>query len=125
MISPADVVVDTPINEDLVGGTPMMLARLLQGVTVSKMYQSLYGQMVVTHDVQVNHVRYDSRKVGRGDLFVAIRGSGFDGHKFASKAIENGAKIVVLEDDAILPDSYFMHTGIVKVVVPNTRSALA
>jgi len=32
---------------------------------------------------------------------------------------------VVVENDALLPDSFFMHTGVVKIVVGNTRRALA
>lgn len=112
-------------KENTVEVTSMMLSEILNGVTVSKMFQALYGTMVVTHDVQVNHVRYDSRRVERGDLFVAIRGGGFDGHRFVAQAVSNGAKVVVLEDDAALSDSYFMHTGSVKVVVPNSRAALA
>jgi UDP-N-acetylmuramoyl-L-alanyl-D-glutamate--2,6-diaminopimelate ligase len=102
-----------------------MLSQLLNGVIVRKMFQTMYGKMVMTHDVQVNSVRYDSRKVEHGDLFVAIRGSGFDGHRFIPQAVAQGAKVVVVEDDAALPDSWFMHAGIVKVVVPESRTALA
>src|SRR5512142_2559957 len=103
----------------------MNLATLLEGVTVTKMFQTLYGRMVVTHDVEVNRIQYDSRKVGANDCFVAIRGTGADGHTYVNAAIERGAKVVVLEDDATLPDSYFMHAGVVKVIVPDSRKALA
>jgi UDP-N-acetylmuramoyl-L-alanyl-D-glutamate--2,6-diaminopimelate ligase len=103
----------------------MMLSRLLERVPVIKMFQTMYGRMVVTHDVEVRHIQYDSRKVGRGDLFVAISGANTDGHKFIDKAVTNGANIVVLENDAALPDSFFMHTGVVKVVVHDARKALA
>jgi UDP-N-acetylmuramoyl-tripeptide--D-alanyl-D-alanine ligase len=40
----------------------------------------------------------DSRRVARGDLFVAIRGERFDGNRFAEAAIEAGATGVVSED---------------------------
>src|ERR1043165_6716998 len=121
MLGSAEIVLESPADEGSGSVSSMMLAKLLDGVTVSKMFQTLYGRMVVTHDVQVNHLRYDSREVGRGDLFVAIRGSGSDGHKFVSQAITQGAAVVVVEDDGDLPDTYFMHTGIVKIVVPDTR----
>jgi len=103
----------------------MTLSKLLAGVTVSKMFQTLYGRMVVTHDVEVGGIRYDSRKVERGDLFVAITGHGADGHRFIPNAIERGAKVVILENDGQFPDSYFMHAGVVKIVVRNARVALA
>ena len=103
----------------------MILSEILNGVTVSKMFQTLFGQMVVTHDVQVNRIQYDSRKVGPNDIFVAIRGQGADGHSFISQAVNNGAKVVVLERDDLFPDSYFMHNGVIKVVVQDSRVALA
>lgn len=103
----------------------MNLSKLLNGVTVTKIFQTLYGRMVVTHEVEVNNIQYDSRNVSRGDMFVAIRGTASDGHKFIDAAVHGGAKVVVVEDDAVLPDSYFMHAGVVKIVVPNTRVALS
>lgn len=90
-----------------------------------KIFQTQFGKMAVTHDVVINKVEYDSRKIGRGDMFIAIRGKDSDGHKFIQDAIANGAKVVVVEDDTVLPDSFFMHTGVVKIVVGNSRKALA
>jgi UDP-N-acetylmuramoyl-L-alanyl-D-glutamate--2,6-diaminopimelate ligase len=103
----------------------MTLSELLNGVTVTKMFQTMYGKMVTTHDVMISGVQYDSRKVQRENLFVALKGVGVDGHKFLSSAITNGAKVIVIEDDNAIPDSMCMHTSTVKVVVGNTRRALA
>ncbi len=103
----------------------MTLSKLLDGVPVVKMFQTMYGRMVVTHDVEVRGIQYDSRKVGRDHLFVAIRGTATDGHKFIGQVIGSGARVVVMEDDGALPDSYFMHAGVVKVVVQDSRKALA
>ncbi|MBI3194158.1 MAG: UDP-N-acetylmuramoyl-L-alanyl-D-glutamate--2,6-diaminopimelate ligase [Ignavibacteriae bacterium] len=103
----------------------MTLSKLLVSVPVSKMFQTLYGKMVVTHETEVNHVQSDSRKVGRNDMFVAIRGTGLDGNQYITQAITNGAKVVVTDNDTAVPDSYFMHAGVVKVVVADARIALA
>ncbi len=103
----------------------MNLAALLTGVQVTKLFQMLYGRMVVTHDIDVNAIQYDSRKIRPRDCFVAIKGSGVDGHTFVTAAVEHGASVVVLENDAILPDSYFLHAGVVKIVVPDSRKTLA
>lgn len=103
----------------------MTLSELLKGVTVTKMFQTMYGKMVTTHDVKISGIQYDSRNVQRDNLFVALKGSGADGHKFLSSAIANGAKVIVIEDDNAIPDPMCMHTGTVKVVVGNTRKALA
>ncbi len=103
----------------------MMLSALLEGITVTKMFQTMFGRMVVTHDVKVNTIQYDSKKVKKDDLFVAIRGVSADGHRFIDSAVVNGAAAVVMEDDSAMPDSYFMHAGVVKIVVPSSRRALA
>jgi UDP-N-acetylmuramoyl-tripeptide--D-alanyl-D-alanine ligase len=39
----------------------------------------------------------DSRRVGRGALFIALRGAHYDGHEFAAAALRAGAAAVVLE----------------------------
>src|SRR5512139_3408764 len=103
----------------------MKLSQLLEGVKVVKLFQTMYGRMVVTHDVEVQRLQYDSRKVQRGDCFVAIRGTDADGHKFIQHAINNGATVVVLEQDDALPDSLCMHAGVVKAVVSDSRKAMA
>lgn len=48
-------------------------------------------------DVEVNDLQIDSRKITKGSCFIAIKGSGVDGHDFISKAIENGAIVIVAE----------------------------
>jgi UDP-N-acetylmuramoyl-tripeptide--D-alanyl-D-alanine ligase len=43
-------------------------------------------------------VNTDTRTVGRGNLFVALRGERFDAHDFLRLAIEKGASAVVVDD---------------------------
>jgi len=103
----------------------MELNHLLEGVPVSKMFQTVFGKMASTHDVMVSGIHYDSRTVERGGIFVALRGASSDGHRFIADAIAKGAKVVVTEDDNNPPDPLCMHTGTVKLVVANSRRALA
>jgi len=103
----------------------MVLTRLLDGVRVSKMFMMNYGAMAQTQDIEVHAVCYDSRQVTHGDVFVAIPGSNVNGVRFIEEAIQHGAVAVVLEDDAALPDAMFLHTRVVKIVVPDSRIALA
>ena len=42
-------------------------------------------------------VSTDSRSVGAGDIFVALRGERYDGHNFVSTAVEQGAAAIVVE----------------------------
>lgn len=49
-------------------------------------------------DVEIAGVEIDSRKVKQGDLFVAMKGTQVDGHRFIGKAIGQGAVAVLCED---------------------------
>jgi UDP-N-acetylmuramoyl-L-alanyl-D-glutamate--2,6-diaminopimelate ligase len=103
----------------------MILAQLLDGVTVTKMFRTTFGQSIHMQDLHIDHIQYDSRRVKVNDLFVALRGSSTDGHKFIADAVKNGATAVVVENDTAAPDSYFLHSGVAKLVVPDSRQALA
>jgi len=53
----------------------------------------------------ISGVSTDSRKVSPGDLFFAIRGKRFDGHKFVTAALEKGAVGAVVSQEFASPDS--------------------
>ena len=49
-------------------------------------------------NLEIKAIAADSRLVGDGSLFVALRGDEFDGHAYADDAIERGAVAVVGEE---------------------------
>ena len=61
------------------------------------------------------NIKTDSRKVKKGDTFIAIKGNTVDGHDYIEKAIENGASKIVCEHG-----SYNVET----IVVPDTKEYL-
>lgn len=71
---------------------------------------------------RTNNVEIDSRKVKKGDVFVALKGSNVDGHEYIDKAIENGASTIILEDRNRIKDDY--KNRINYVVVENSKLAL-
>ncbi|MGE5437440.1 MAG: UDP-N-acetylmuramoyl-L-alanyl-D-glutamate--2,6-diaminopimelate ligase [Syntrophothermus sp.] len=73
----------------------------------------------------VSAIVYDSRKVIKSSVFVAIKGEKFDGHKFILDAINSGAIAVVLEDNEVIPDEIFIHRSVAKILVKDSRIALA
>lgn len=44
-------------------------------------------------------VSTDSRTIRKGQMFIALRGENFDGHKFIADAVKGGAPIIVVEDE--------------------------
>jgi UDP-N-acetylmuramoyl-L-alanyl-D-glutamate--2,6-diaminopimelate ligase len=73
----------------------------------------------------VTSVRYDSRRVEPGALFVAIPGLDVDGHRFLSDAIERGAAALLVQEDHRTRWEGLESAGVAVVAVPDTRRALA
>ncbi len=74
--------------------------------------------VIGTLDRTVESIAYDSRRVQRNGLFVALRGETSDGHEFIGQAIERGASVIVTERDE-------QHSRVTCLLVENTRNALA
>ena len=76
---------------------------------------------VLSHNVdlttEITGVSYDSRQVRPGHLFVAISGFAVDGHRFISKALDQGAAAVLCQQPQ--PDN------VPQIVVRDSRAALA
>ncbi len=75
-------------------------------------------QVLGPADRSVQGIAYDSRKVTKDGLFVALRGEKSDGHDFIDQAIERGATTVVGE-------RIEKHPRATMVEVENSRTALA
>lgn len=72
----------------------------------------------------VTGIRYDSRKVIAGDMYVAINGRDDHGLKFATEAITAGAKIIVTDASDSLPAEIRDNQSITLVVVDDARAAM-
>lgn len=70
-------------------------------------------------------ISHDSRRVGRGDIFVAIPGATADGNSFIGSAIARGASAVVVQDDRRAAWEAQVVPGVAFVGVPDARAALA
>ena len=68
----------------------MKLSELLKSVSIL--------QIAGPAETEITGVNIDSRKIEKGHLFVAIKGTQTDGHKFIAKAIELGATAILCED---------------------------
>lgn len=62
----------------------------------------------------VSGVAFDSREVGQGDLFVAMKGEATDGHKFVDKAFGQGAAGAIVSEPVAHPH----------ILVPDSAAAL-
>ncbi len=71
-------------------------------------------------DIAIGKVDFDSRKIEKNDLFVAIRGTISDGHDYISKAVELGASAIICDT---LPDT--VSDSVTYIQVKDTNAALA
>lgn len=65
----------------------MRLKQLIENINIKR----LTGQT----GVEISRINYDSRKIGPGDLFVAMKGYAQDGHNFIGDAVSKGAAAVL------------------------------
>ncbi|MGL5034531.1 MAG: UDP-N-acetylmuramoyl-tripeptide--D-alanyl-D-alanine ligase, partial [Microcystaceae cyanobacterium] len=65
-------------------------------------------------DLRIEQVGTDSRSVGLGTIFLALRGESFDGHHFVESAVKKGAIAVIVEEEIVLEASLQVPQFIVK-----------
>ena len=78
--------------------------------------QSVQGQLEGV-DLEISSISIDTRSIKQGDLYIAIKGTNFDGHAFVEQAEQAGASAVIVHKgvDSTVP----------RIVVEDTRIALA
>ena len=78
----------------------------------------------IIHDnpsAQIKDIAFDSRKVNADCLFVAEKGELTDGHLYIDKAIQSGAKAIVLEDESYIDNN----SSVTYIIVKSSSFALA
>lgn len=90
--------------------------KLLKDILYKVSIQSVVGNT----NVGINKIEFDSNKINKGDLFVAIRGTKNDGNKYISHAISNGASVIICET---LPEN--TNKELTYIIVSDSRKALA
>jgi UDP-N-acetylmuramoyl-L-alanyl-D-glutamate--2,6-diaminopimelate ligase len=88
-------------------------------ITLQKIAAVTSGKLFGDPNTIVTDVSHDSRRVGPGCLFVAVRGGLFDAHKFVPQVMEQGSVGVLSELDP--PDDF---NG-AWLTVPEIRRAMA
>ena len=84
------------------------------------LYKVTLNAVVGNTSMDVNNIHFDSRNIVKGDVFVAIRGSVVDGHKYIDVAIKSGATAIVCEET---PKN--VAEGITYIEVDNSSKAMA
>jgi UDP-N-acetylmuramoyl-L-alanyl-D-glutamate--2,6-diaminopimelate ligase len=96
--------------------------KLLFTVTPMKFQQLLDGAEILSQsgNPPVEGVEYDSRRVKRGTVFIAMKGESSDGNRFIDQAIAAGAAAIVTDSTTEKP-----RPAVAWAQVPHGRRALA
>ena len=85
-------------------------------------------EVIGSTDKEINGLHFDSRKINKGDVFVAQVGTAVDGHTFIDGCVAKGAAAVVLSDRKFLPEEVESQKSKVEspcyILVENTDKAL-
>ncbi len=84
------------------------------------LYKVSINAVTGSTSVTVNTIQFDSRKVSKGDVFVAIKGTISDGHDYIETVIKQGVTAIICES---IPDNIV--DNITYVEVDNSAQALA
>jgi UDP-N-acetylmuramoyl-L-alanyl-D-glutamate--2,6-diaminopimelate ligase len=96
----------------------MKLAQLVQALERGQLLRTPLSRTSIA-DVDVRSLTHDSRQVGRGDVFVALKGLKTAGTDFAADAISRGAVAVFADEPPA------QSAGVPWVVVNDARQAMA
>jgi UDP-N-acetylmuramoyl-tripeptide--D-alanyl-D-alanine ligase len=79
-------------------------------VSLSWVAEQVNGQLISKqkHDLIIEGVSTDTRSIVSTDLFLALEGSNFDGHKFVKQAEEKGAVALILSRKVDTPLPYIL-----------------
>ncbi|MBS1604029.1 MAG: UDP-N-acetylmuramoyl-L-alanyl-D-glutamate--2,6-diaminopimelate ligase [Bacteroidetes bacterium] len=82
------------------------------------LYKVSIRSIIGDRDRQVDNLQTDSRQAGPGSLFIAMKGTHVDGHRFIPVVIGAGTAVVVVEE---LPD--VLQDGVTYIQVEDTSAA--
>src|SRR3989304_6380616 len=92
----------------------MKLTDILKDIELQKASGDMY--------CEISGLAYDSRNVGHGTLFVAIKGLKTDGHLYIKNALEKGAAGILAEHE---PAGITIPAGVTIIITADTRKAVA
>jgi len=96
-------------------------------ITLSELIRIISGEpLLSTHrgDQKITGVSIDSRNMTEGNIFVAIPGERFDGHRFVKDAVKRGASTVIIRKDKVHAIEQETLNSIPVLLVEDTKKAL-
>ncbi|WP_076418510.1 UDP-N-acetylmuramoyl-tripeptide--D-alanyl-D-alanine ligase [Colwellia sp. UCD-KL20] len=84
-------------------------------LTLSTIASAVNGQLI-GNDLSIDNITTDTRSLNKGDLFLALKGPNFDGHKFVEQAEKAGCLALIVDHQ--------VESGLPQIIVKDTHQAL-
>ncbi|NFN87113.1 UDP-N-acetylmuramoyl-tripeptide--D-alanyl-D-alanine ligase [Clostridium sporogenes] len=95
----------------------------MEFIKLEEIIKAVNGELVITGEKdEYNSVSTDTRKIKKGDIFIALKGENFNGNNFVETAIEKGADLCIVSELGFDKEKINKSSYIVKV--ENTNKAL-
>jgi UDP-N-acetylmuramoyl-tripeptide--D-alanyl-D-alanine ligase len=96
------------------------LAKLLENAQVAQVSSD-----ALLRSLSACSISTDSRSLKRGEIFVALPGEKYDGHRFIPDAVGRGASCIIYNSNIFTPKQYIRKKdGVLWVAVRDTRKGL-
>ncbi|MFH1562403.1 MAG: UDP-N-acetylmuramoyl-tripeptide--D-alanyl-D-alanine ligase [Nitrospirota bacterium] len=88
----------------------------MEPLRVNEILEATGGELLQgDKDTRICGISTDSRKIARGDLFIALKGDRFDGHNFIDEVINQGASGILISKFEIRNSKFEIPIPIIKV----------
>ena len=68
-------------------------------MTINELIKIIKGESILDSNVKVKCIKTDTRKVQKGDIFIALKGNNYDGHDYVEEAINKGCIACIVDRD--------------------------
>ena len=66
-------------------------------MTLNELIKLIDGKTSIDSEKNIRKIKTDTRKIKKGDIFIALKGSNYDGHDFIEDAIRKGAMACIVD----------------------------
>ena len=95
----------------------------MERITFEEIVEAVKGKIYIKgSDTEINAVSTDTRKLEKGNLFIALKGENFNGNEYITLASEKGASLCIVDEIKFKDEEINNYTTV--ILVENTKEAL-
>ena len=68
-------------------------------MTINELIHIVKGKTKLNSNKEIKQIKTDTRKIKKGDIFIALKGKNYDGHNYIEEAIKKGCLCCIVDKD--------------------------